>query len=80
MIGLIGAILGILIFSIIVYAWKRKKIAKSTLIITLILTVAVAIAMPYSPSYKYIEGKINKIINQSKIQMERKIINLVLKT
>lgn len=66
LIGLIGAILGILIFSIIVYAWKRKKIAKSTLIITLILTVAVAIAMPYSPSYKYIEGKINKIINQSK--------------
>lgn len=66
LIGLIGAILGILIFSIIAYAWKRKKIAKSTLIITLILTVAVAIAMPYSPSYKYIEGKINKIINQSK--------------
>lgn len=66
LIGLIVAILGILIFSIIAYVWKRKKIAKSTLIITLILTLTVTIAMPYSPSYKYIEGKINKIINQSK--------------
>lgn len=65
LIGLVFSILAILIFSIIAFAWKKTKIAKSTLIITIILTVAVAIAMPYSPSYKYIEGRINKLISQS---------------
>lgn len=70
LIGLVCSIVAILIFSIIAFIWKRKKIAKSALIITVILTIAVGIAMPYSPSYKYIEGKINKLISQNEQKEE----------
>lgn len=70
LIGLVLAVIGILIFSLIVWIWKKNKVAKSAFIISVILTIAVAIAMPYSPSYKYIEGRINKIIDQQQDQEE----------